>query len=412
MFLASFLYLYGSADSGQDLETTKRAFTKTDTPAILTLNGNAQITLAKRAVYHELGASVSDDIDSNLSVTISGEVDTSTVGTYTIAYSVTDSGRSTTTIHRTVHVLEAADIVHPGIALSPETNTSLNRPIIYTAITLEVNATHTDTLWAINETLVQAQNRKIPVKGYKSEDYYYLYNIPLIKGENAIKISSRSATGVESSKVVTITSEANTTVPIAMRASKYADVGSLDTEIEVGTALDAVAYMLDSDGDGAIDEIRSDGNFSVGYYEEGRYRPRVTIRTTDNLLFSSDYYAMSLDVKADADQKDPAGAEPMDVAKAFRSAVLVEDREAVERLTGNNANILHLLYGNEHALPLLKKIYNSMQNWEEMKWGLDGRASINYTFEVNGTVYGGGMELKLIDAQVKTGREWIVEFIY
>ena len=121
---------------------------------------------------------------------------------------------------------------------------------------------------------------------------------------------------------------------------------------------------------------------------------------------------MSLDVKATADQKDPKGAEPIDVAKEFCSAVLVEDREAVERLTGNNANILHLLYGNEHALPLLKKIYNSIQSWENKQWSVDGRRSIIYTFEINGTVHGGGMEMRLIDAQINTGREWIVEFIY
>ena len=81
-------------------------------------------------------------------------------------------------------------------------------------------------------------------------------------------------------------------------------------------------------------------------------------------------------------------------------------------MTGSNPNIIRLLYGNEHALPLLKEIYSSIESWEEKKWSMDGRTSISYTFEVNGTVYGGGMELKLIDAQIKTGREWIIDFIY
>ena len=68
---------------------------------------------------------------------------------------------------------------------------------------------------------------------------------------------------------------------------------------------------------------------------------------------------VSLDVKATADQKDPIGTRPLDTEKEFQSVVLVEDRESVERLTGSNPNIIHLLYGNDQiavaTLPDVKK---------------------------------------------------------
>ena len=85
--------------------------------------------------------------------------------------------------------------------------------------------------------------------------------LPLLP--NIIRIRSRTATGVEESVAVTISSETNISVPINIEASKYEDIGSLDTEIEVITSLNAVEYLLDADG--VIDENRYDGNFSIGY---------------------------------------------------------------------------------------------------------------------------------------------------
>lgn len=181
------------------------------------------------------------------------------------------------------------------------------------------------------------------------------------------------SSGVEESAAVTISSEANLSVPISIEASKYEDVGSLDTEIEVLTSLDAVEYLLDADGDGdgVIDENRYDGNFSVGYYEEGRYKPRVTVRTSEGLLFSTDYWAMSLDVKADADQKDPEGAKPVDVAKAYAQAFIDGDRRSVEYLLGENTKRIDVIYSNPKVEELLRSIYSHVISWEtkDVAWG-------------------------------------------
>jgi len=352
-------------------------------------------------------------------LTLTGTYSDNTIRPITsgITYSATDSGRSTAQKQRTVHVLPASDIVYPTIVLSPETNTSLGNTIPYTAITLELNATAVEKLWAINETLAQEQNRMIRVKGYKSEDYYYLYNIPLLKGENEIRLIARSATGVETSKAVTVTSEANTTVPIGMRASRYSDVGSLETEITVGTTLDAVEYLLDSDGDGDIDEIRQDGNFSEGYYDEGRYKPRVTIRTSDNLLFSSDYYAMSLDVKASADQKDPAGAEPIDVAKAFVEAIINDDRGEVERFfLYSGSRWVRMLYENDvrRASMREKLKHINASDWKQ-EYQPSGAATVTTTVHDSSTNKDIPIGFELTPASFdgyKRGRFWLVRAFY
>jgi len=214
-------------------------------------------------------------------------------------------------------------------------------------------------------------------------------------------------------KRITIHADANQSVPLAMRATVYAGVQRLDTTVEVGTIdLNITEYLFDVESDGKIDTIQNDANFTLHLTDEGRYRPRVTVRTAEGLLYSSGDYALSLDVRASAEQKDPMGARPVDIAKRFQGIVLSNDRASVERLVGSNPQLLHMLYGNPYAIPLLEDIYRSIKTWHVKKWDIDGRASVSYTFEINGTTYGGGMELKLIDAQVKTGREWIIDFIY
>ncbi|MEJ2489776.1 MAG: DUF5011 domain-containing protein, partial [Sulfurovaceae bacterium] len=74
------------------------------TPPVITLNGEVTITLTVGDTYTEQGATALDDVDGNVTVTISGTVDTSTEGNYTITYSATDSAGNTMTAQRIVVV--------------------------------------------------------------------------------------------------------------------------------------------------------------------------------------------------------------------------------------------------------------------------------------------------------------------
>ena len=109
-------------------------------PPTITLNGASTINLSLGTSYNELGATANDNIDGDISssITIAGRVNTSTIGTYTITYDVSDTaGNKATQITRTVIV---SDNIAPTITLN-------GASIIYQPINttyVELGATATD----------------------------------------------------------------------------------------------------------------------------------------------------------------------------------------------------------------------------------------------------------------------------
>ena len=83
------------------------------TPPVITLNGNAAVTVTQFDTYTDAGATATDDTDGSVSVTTSGTVDTDTPGTYTITYTATDSAGNSATETRSVEVT-AFSITHNG----------------------------------------------------------------------------------------------------------------------------------------------------------------------------------------------------------------------------------------------------------------------------------------------------------
>jgi hypothetical protein len=76
-----------------------------DTEApVITLIGEAVITLTVGDTYNEQGATVVDNVDTNLTATISGTVDTSVAASYTVTYTATDAANNQSTLTRTVNV--------------------------------------------------------------------------------------------------------------------------------------------------------------------------------------------------------------------------------------------------------------------------------------------------------------------
>ena len=80
-----------------------------NTAPVITLTGDAVITMYVGSVWVEPGYSAMDAEDGDVkdNVAITGTVDTSTVGTYTLDYDVDDlDGLAATTVTRTVHIVE------------------------------------------------------------------------------------------------------------------------------------------------------------------------------------------------------------------------------------------------------------------------------------------------------------------
>lgn len=97
---------YSASDSSGNSVSATRTVTVRDTiPPVVTLTGDASVTIDKGVVYSDLGATATDSVDGDLDVVITGEVG-SEVGTYTLTYSATDVGGNTASIDRSITVVE------------------------------------------------------------------------------------------------------------------------------------------------------------------------------------------------------------------------------------------------------------------------------------------------------------------
>ncbi|WP_407270178.1 immunoglobulin-like domain-containing protein [Radiobacillus sp. PE A8.2] len=118
--LGTYEVTYTVTDSSGNTETVKRTVKVVDTTdPVIELNGSNSMTVEVNETYEEPGAMATDNNYGDLTedIDISGEVDTSTVGTYEITYTVTDSSDNTMTVKRTVEVVDTTD---PVIELTGE----------------------------------------------------------------------------------------------------------------------------------------------------------------------------------------------------------------------------------------------------------------------------------------------------
>jgi len=75
---------------------------------VITLTGEPTVTIEVGATYTDPGATATDNYDPTLTVVVGGDtVDTTTLGTYTVTYNVSDaSGNAAVEVTRTVTVTE------------------------------------------------------------------------------------------------------------------------------------------------------------------------------------------------------------------------------------------------------------------------------------------------------------------
>ncbi len=104
----TYTVVYSVTDSSDNSASVSREVvvnTLDTTAPIITLIGSSTINLTVGDTFTDPGATATDDVDGDLtaSITISGAVNTFTAGTYTILYSVSDAaGNNATVVQRTV----------------------------------------------------------------------------------------------------------------------------------------------------------------------------------------------------------------------------------------------------------------------------------------------------------------------
>ncbi len=79
------------------------------TPPVISLLGSTPLTILRRHPYSDAGATATDNIDGNITSNINttNDVNISTLGTYTVAYTVVDSHGNYAELNRTVTVIES-----------------------------------------------------------------------------------------------------------------------------------------------------------------------------------------------------------------------------------------------------------------------------------------------------------------
>ncbi len=101
----TYTLLYTATDSSGQSASVQRTVWVTDTqPPVVTLNGDAEVTLACGDPWTDPGASAMDACEGNLQVTVSGSVNPNAGGTYTLLYTATDSAGQSASVQRTVRV--------------------------------------------------------------------------------------------------------------------------------------------------------------------------------------------------------------------------------------------------------------------------------------------------------------------
>lgn len=101
----------------------------TDTTApVITLNGDAIIEHNYGDVYSDLGASATDNVDTSVTVITTGGVTVDMINSYTITYTATDVAGNTSSIKRTVNVI---DMTGPVITLNGDNTVVLGKGRVY-----------------------------------------------------------------------------------------------------------------------------------------------------------------------------------------------------------------------------------------------------------------------------------------
>jgi len=207
--LGNYTLSYNVSDSSGNaaitVTRTVQVVTAADTiPPVITLNGNSSITIEQFTTYTDLGATATDNIDNNSTVTAniqtSGIVNTGAIGNYTVSYNVSDAaGNAATALQRTVQVTVAPDTTPPFITLignntlSVVQNSSFTDPGVNATDNMDNNATTT-------ANVVATSNVNTTTLG----SYSISYNVSDLAGNAATTVS----------RTVNVIATADTTPPV------------------------------------------------------------------------------------------------------------------------------------------------------------------------------------------------------
>ena len=189
----------------------------TDTTApVITLKGNATITISVGGSYTDEGATAADNVDSSVTVITTGSVNTAVIGSYTLTYSATDAaGNVATPVTRTVTV---SDTTAPVITRNGNATVSVSAGASYN----DAGATATDNVdSSVTVNTSGSVNTAVP------GTYTLTYIATDAAGNQATPVT-RTVT-VSDTTAPVITRNGNATISISVGAN-YTDAGATATD--------------------------------------------------------------------------------------------------------------------------------------------------------------------------------------
>lgn len=221
---------------------------------IITLNGSATMEIIAGDSFTDPGATVNDNIDQDLQVVVTGTVDTSTPGEYTLKYNALDSaGNSALEVIRTVTVTAATNAIIDGyisiylgefgtglnnICLNQLNQATLNSVFSAMKFTLKSNEADSGIGFNGSDVIISDQNG----------------NLAAIVN-NIVHAHFRIATPDASKNLLVIGDMGylNKKIPITLTVNHTATVGTESQPIElipgdIGTIVTGTGLVLEPDG--------------------------------------------------------------------------------------------------------------------------------------------------------------------
>jgi hypothetical protein len=194
---------YNASDAAGNAATpVKRTVVVADTMApVITLQGSAEMDVFINAPFVDPGNSVNDSFESGLKATVTGNVDTATVGVYTLSYNVSDgAGNAATEVKRTVHVVDQDGpvIILTGVgSVNHEAGTHYE----------DAGATATDNVdTTVSVTITSTVDTETP------GTYTVIYNASDNEGNSATPVTRTVVVADTISPIITLLGDASMTI--------------------------------------------------------------------------------------------------------------------------------------------------------------------------------------------------------
>ena len=215
------------------------------TPPVISIIGSASIRITEGDTYTDAGATATDDVSGDLtsSIVTTNPVDTSTPGTYTVTYTVTDAAGNTTTVGRIVTVLAAppADTTPPVISITGSASITITEGDNYT----DAGATATDDVSGDLTSSIVTTN---PVDTSTPGTYTVTYTVTDAAGNTTTVGRIVNVLAAPSAEKYTINVTASNASDYSLSgADRNGNVTGLDPSVTFNVG-DSIEFIVDASG--------------------------------------------------------------------------------------------------------------------------------------------------------------------